>query len=218
MLRRSEQGVYTSDLLGALPFVRHGFASRLAEHWPGEYTRVRQIHSNIVAIADGKDVSPETADAIVTSGSDRWIGIRTADCVPILLADRKGRAVATVHAGWRGTVADIVGETVRRMEQLHGCDPAELVAAIGPCIAKCCFEVGREVGQQFRPILGPAAECDRIDLVEANRRQLAAAGLPPGSIDATELCTVCNAEEFHSYRRDREMSGRMVAAIALIRP
>jgi len=218
MLRRSADGVYTSDLIAALPFVRHGFASRKAEPWPGDYSRVRQIHSNIVAVAEGETVDPEAADAIVTADSGRWIGIRTADCVPLLLADRNGRAVAAVHAGWRGTVANMAGAAVQRLKEKYGCRPEDLAAAIGPCIAKCCFKVGPEVGQQFRALFGEETDLSTIDLVEANRRQLLAAGLSPEAIDGTELCTACNAEEFHSYRRDRELSGRMVAAIALARP
>jgi YfiH family protein len=178
---------------------------------------VRQIHSNIVAVAVGSTVSPAEADALVTADPDRWIGIRTADCVPLLIADREGRAVAAVHAGWRGTVANIAGETVGRLGDLYGCRPEELVAAVGPCIAKCCFEVGPEVAARFEPLFEPGMDLNRIDLVEANRRQLIAAGLSPGAIDTTRLCTACDEREFHSYRRDRELSGRMVAAIALAR-
>jgi YfiH family protein len=217
MLTRSPEGVYTSTLVGGLPFVRHGFATRNTPGWPGKYARVRQIHSNIVAVAEAATTTPAQADAVVTAEPDHWVGIRTADCVPLLIADRRGRAVAAVHAGWRGTVADIAGETVRRLKDLYGCSPEDLVVAIGPCIARCCFEVGPEVGERFRPLFGDGADLTRIDLAEANRRQLTAAGLPHESIDVTTLCTACDGGEFHSYRRDRELSGRMVAAIALAR-
>jgi polyphenol oxidase len=114
-------------------------------------------------------------------------------------------------------VANIAGETVRRLTNLYGCRPDELVAAIGPCIGRCCFEVGPEVSRQFLPLFPEKTDLSRIDLIEANRRQLLAAGLTPASIDITDLCTACDAGEFHSYRRDREKSGRMVAAIALAR-
>jgi YfiH family protein len=217
MLTRSPEGVYTSDLLARLPFVRHGFASRRAESWPGDYTRVRQVHSAEVAIADQQTVRPEKADAIVTAVTGRWVGVRTADCVPLLTADRRGRAVAAVHAGWRGTVANIAGQSVRRLAETYGCRPEDLVAAIGPCISRCCFEVGPEVAEQFLPILELDSGRARIDLIEANRRQLIAAGMDRTSIDSADLCTACDSEEFHSYRRDREFSGRMVAAIALAR-
>jgi copper oxidase (laccase) domain-containing protein len=113
-------------------------------------------------------------------------------------------------------VADIAGETVRRFSDRYGVAPDELIAAIGPCIAKCCFAVGPDVGQKFRELFGEGTDLSRVDLVEANRRQLLAAGLRPDSIDSANLCTACDAGEFHSYRRDREISGRMVAAIALI--
>jgi YfiH family protein len=217
MLRRSADGVYTSDLLSELPFVRHGFASRSAGDWPGHYTRVRQIHSSTIAEARGQGVSPETADALITAEVGHWIGIRTADCVPLLIADRQGRAVAAVHAGWRGTIANIASETVLSLRDRYSVQPDDLMAAIGPCIAKCCFEVGPEVGEKFRDLFGDNVDLTRVDLVEANRRQLVAAGLRPDCIDATGLCTACDAGEFHSYRRDREISGRMVAAISLAR-
>src|SRR5437868_3632229 len=145
MLQRSELGVYTSTLLAELPFVRHGFASRHAAGWPGDYTGVKQIHSATVAVAGEQGVNPEKADAILTGMRGQWVGIRTADCVPLLIADRQGRAVAAVHAGWRGTVAGIAGESVRKLSEVHGCRPDELIAAIGPCISRCCFEVGPEV-------------------------------------------------------------------------
>jgi copper oxidase (laccase) domain-containing protein len=92
----------------------------------------------------------------------------------------------------------------------YGSEPKDLVVAIGPCIADCCFEVGPEVAAQFS-IVGST-----IDLVVVNRDQLVNSGVPADSIDLSGLCTKCSAEEFHSYRRDKELAGRMVAAISIV--
>lgn len=199
-------------LLG-IPGVDHGFGSRHAGSWPGTYTRVNQVHSNLVV--DATDDSQCRADGIVTGDRNRWIGIRTADCVPILIADRRGVAVAAVHAGWRGTEAEISIRAVGRLVQQYGVTVDDLVVAIGPCIGVCCFEVGPEVEQLFQWLPHSARRSRYVDLGEANRTQLQAAGVPAANIDVCGLCTRCDEGEFHSWRRDRDLSGRMVAAISI---
>jgi polyphenol oxidase len=217
MFVRSNAGVYESTLLRKHAWLRHGFASRQADPWPGDYTRIKQIHSNIVAVArDGEDL-PEHGDAIVTRDPAGWVGIRTADCVPVLIADPIHQVVGAIHAGWRGTVAEIASRTVETMVSEFGSEPQTLIAAIGPCIAECCFEVGPEVGQHFEHLFPERTDFRHVNLPEANRRQLRQAGLAESNIDMSSLCTVCDPADFHSYRRDRELSGRMVAAIQIVR-
>jgi polyphenol oxidase len=206
------EGVLQSELLREFPWVWHGFSSRVSEGWPGPYTSVKQIHSDVVVVSDGAGACLGQGDALVTATPGNRVGIRTADCVPILMADPVKRAVAAVHAGWRGTVAEIARRAVDRMVERFDTKAADIRAAIGPCIAQCCFEVGPEVAERF----GMPAERSRIDLVEANRRHLLAAGLPEANIDIAGLCTACDAERFHSFRRDKEASGRMVAAIGIL--
>jgi hypothetical protein len=123
--------------------------------------------------------------------------------------------VAAVHAGWRGTVAGIAARAVASLTEQYGGKPGEVLAAIGPCIAECCFEVGREVAEKFDILLPDRKRERHVNLVEANRRQLIHAGVNAIHIDAAELCTVCSAEDFHSYRRDKELAGRMIAAITI---
>jgi polyphenol oxidase len=200
-------GIYRSDLLSGLPSVDHGFGSKHSADWPGDYSRVKQIHSNVVIVAGN---CTETGDALITREPRRYIGIRTADCVPLLIADRKRRAIAAVHAGWRGSAANIARAAVDRLSAEFGSNTEDLLVAIGPSIGRCCFEVGLEVAAQF----GEAAR--HIDLVEVNRRQLIEAGVADRNIDICGLCTVCTPNEFHSWRRDREAAGRMVTAIAII--
>ena len=215
MFIRTDDGVYESTLLRGQSWLSHGFSSRRSSSWPGHYTGLKQIHSSIVAVADpGRDL-PEHGDAILTQRVGEWVGIRTADCVPLLIADPYTQVVGAIHAGWRGTVAEIACRTVETMVSEYGSDPTTLVAAIGPCISACCFEVGPEVGQQFEAAFPERIEFGRVDLPEANRRQLLRAGLSEKNIDTSGICTACDESEFHSWRRDKDRSGRMVAAIQI---
>ena len=211
-----QSGVISSDLLNAIPWVWHGFGTRVAEGWPGEYTHPKQIHSDIVLGADEGRGCLGEGDALISSIAGQRIGIRTADCVPLLLADPDRPVVAAVHAGWRGTVAEIAVKTVRRMHEDFGSDPGRIYAAIGPAIGECCFEVGAEVAEQFERWFPNSKNLTHVNLAETNYRQLLESGLLPEHIDDQRLCTACDAERFHSFRRDREQSGRMVAAIRIL--
>ncbi len=214
MLSSASDGVYRSSLLSEVSGIEHGFGSRSAPGWPGEYSRLKQTHSAIVHVAPG---SPEReGDALITSVPGVWIGVRTADCVPILLSDTHQGVVAAIHAGWRGTIDGIVTETVKKMTMEFGSLPQNIQAAIGPCIAVCCFEVGEEVRERYRTLFPEVSDLRNIDLVEANRRQLRKAGVQ--SIDIDNLCTYCLPDQFDSYRRDRDRSGRMVSAIRILSP
>ena len=210
MFRRSSDGIWHSDILDNLPWVEHGFATRHRPDWPGDYARVRQVHSALVQEASGD--APQ-GDGLITRERGRWIGIRTADCVPVLLADVNHRAVAAIHAGWRGTAGKIVRVALDQMHQRYGTTSEDVRAAIGPCIAQCCFEVGPEVGAEFPNEF--QSDPPRVDLVRANQRQLLEWGVDTAAVDIAGLCTMCDSGEFESYRRDREQSGRMVSAIRI---
>jgi hypothetical protein len=151
-------------------------------------------------------------DALVENAPGTVVAVRTADCIPILLVDERNRAVAAVHAGWRGTAAHIAHHAIAAMRERFGTRPPDLHAAIGPGIGKCCYEVGPEVAAQF----GEQGRA-HIDLAASNRAQLIQAGVTPGRVYASNLCTMCRADEFHSFRRDREAAGRM-HSFAGIRP
>lgn len=222
MFVRTVEGVYQSPLLSTLPWLVHGFGTRHSAHWPAEYTNLKQTHSDLALSADGQRGCFGRGDALIVSEPGNLVGIRTADCIPILLADPVRRVVAAVHAGWRGTVANIAGKTVRKITKELGGSAHDLIAAIGPGIGVCCFEVGMDVWEQFWDLFPERmsiGSVDRhyVDLVEANRRQLLEAGIPAEHIDVSGLCTVCSGTgEFHSYRRDRDNSGRMVSAIGIV--
>jgi YfiH family protein len=206
------RGVYRAQALEELPWLMHGFGTRFSRDWPPDVAAVaslRQIHSDKVLLAEHSGCLGE-GDALMTNSPGIALSIRTADCLPILIADPAKRAIAAIHAGWRGTVQGIVPKTVRAMEVQFGSRPEDLVVAAGPGIGRCCFEVGPEVAAQF----GVAGRA-KIDLVETIHRQLGRNDGATGQFAATGLCTACRADLFHSYRRDREAAGRMVTVIGI---
>ncbi len=186
-----------------------------------------QVHGSGVAV-----VGPRVAggvvpgvDALVTGSPEIWLAIYAADCVPVLVCDPASPAVAAVHAGWRGTAAGIVPATFRRMHEVFGSRPSRCLVALGPAIGGCCYEVDAPVAQAMDktpwwPELTAVGRPGRrpgvwyLDLREAIRRQLMAAGVPPSHIDVVPGCTMCRPDLFFSYRRDR-VSGRMAACIRL---
>jgi purine-nucleoside/S-methyl-5'-thioadenosine phosphorylase / adenosine deaminase len=196
-------------LFEQLPWVQHGFGTRQCSAIEPGLATVKQIHSNLVLSADAPGLCGE-GDALVTNCPGISVSVRTADCYPILLVDARQRAVAAVHAGWRGTVTHIVDRTLEKMHAEFGTAPADVYAAIGPGIGVCCYEVGEEVASQF----GFAART-HLDLALENRKQLETAGVAPQNIEALGVCTFCDAKRLFSYRREKEKAGRMTSYIRL---
>jgi YfiH family protein len=188
---------------------------------------VRQIHSSrICLLSEDGMLDPRhrpEGDALVTAVAGQLLGVRTADCLPLLMVDRERRAVASVHAGWRGTQQRIAACAVETMRARFGSQLESLEVVIGPGIGACCFEVGAEVAEQFHPSLvvwppGHTARPDRprphVDLAEANRRQLLEQGIDPRNIWPADCCTFCGADDFFSYRRNGD-TARMLAFIGI---
>lgn len=187
---------------------------------------LRQVHGRTVrvleaeeAISTGEARAP--GDAILTARRDAALGVATADCVPILLADTAGGFIGAVHAGWRGTVASILPAALEAL-RTRGADPARLRIAMGPCIGPCCFEVGDEVVEAIlsadpggaAAITRPRGGRARVDLALLNRRQAKASGVPDENIAAASLCTVCRGDLLESYRRSGGKPGRMIGFVA----
>lgn len=221
MFRLDPGQVFRAEILQQFEWLEHGFGTRHSPAWPtGEnLATLRQIHSNKVILADRPGDLGE-GDALISNTPGLTLVIRTADCLPILIADPENRAIAAVHAGWRGTVQQILLETVRAMSDRFGSRPQDLAIAVGPAIGECCYEVGAEVAEQFSgffPKLQSPKGKARINLAEASIRQLRRNGGSLGQIDPSGLCTRCLRDLFHSYRRDGNAAGRMFSGIG-IRP
>jgi YfiH family protein len=179
----------------------------------------QQVHGIEVLEAKG-EIGPGEArqlgqgDILVTREKGLALAVQTADCVPILLVS--GKAVAAVHAGWRGTAKSAASAGVRALRERFGIEPGELRAYLGPAIGSCCYEVGGEVAANFAGEF-LRRECGgkfRLDLKAANRAQLEESGVPASGITVLPHCTACGGSHLASYRRDRENSGRMIALVA----
>ncbi len=207
---------------------------------------LKQIHSDVIHLFNAAPHQPCKGDASATNRPGLLLGVQTADCVPILLVDPKNRAVAAVHAGWRGTLARIAVKAIGQMQMHFGNKPADLLAAIGPSIGGCCYEVGTEVAIQFHsqfadapgwfdefrtgdepnpiqwlnmmpPGHQPPPKNVLLDLKNANRAQLLAAGLRPQNIFVSDLCTACRPDLLFSYRKQGPQSGRLLSVIGIER-
>lgn len=196
---------------------------------------VRQVHSSVVRHVTpettGMGTSSEPADGMMTAEPGILLGIQTADCIPVLIADPRLRVVAAFHAGWRGTLKRIVEEGVGQMRLEFGSEAKDLVAAIGPGIGPCCYRVGEEVCGKFEAEFSYAAELLRemaaaagrsndrpvlhLDLVEANRRQLLDAGLVANQISVVGECTSCQTDRYFSYRAEGGRTGRLLSVIGI---
>jgi polyphenol oxidase len=203
-----------------------------------------QFHSDAILHFERAPTELSRGDAAVTNHAGLLLAVQTADCVPILLVDPKNRAVAAVHAGWRGTLARIVEKAIGRMQMQFGSRTEDLLAAIGPAIGGCCYEVGTEVAAAFSGQFPNAAEFfDELrtgdepnplqwlnmmppghqpppkkvllDLRKANRLQLEAAAVPAANIFVSDLCTGCRRDLLFSYRKEGAQSGRMMALVGI---
>jgi YfiH family protein len=216
--------------------LRHAFPERTATDaeltlelglpHPTAIAQVKQVHGgDAIEAADAAAASAGAgADALVGRAGRGVVavGVRVADCVPLLVADEASGDVAAIHAGWRGVAAGIVRAGVERLVAVEvRSGPARLVAAIGPCIGPCCFEVGRDVAEKIarashgaNVVAAERGDKAYVDLRAAVRAQLVAAGVPDARIEDVPGCTKHETGRFHSFRRDGSGSGRMLAAIA----
>ena len=196
----------------------------------GDYVFPHQVHGDRVIPVTSRDRHvlfdplPFEADGLMTDEPDLPLSIFTADCIPILLCDPVRGAVAAVHAGWRGTAADIAGKAVKAMAEAYGCSPDNIRAAIGPGIGKCCFETGPEVPEAMLAmssdladaiVPGKAPEKYMVDLKEINRRRLLSAEVRDENIAVSPDCTMCLHERYWSHRYTRGVRGSQASTITL---
>ncbi|MBV8865017.1 MAG: peptidoglycan editing factor PgeF [Acidobacteriaceae bacterium] len=213
-----KEGVLRCPSFDEFVWQKHGFGSRIAN--PHADITLRQVHSAAVCNADGIADRQVDGDALVSDRVGQSIGVRTADCVPLLLLDRSTRAIAAIHAGWRGTAAQIARATVNKLREEYGSRPDDLYVAIGPCIRRCCYEVSPSLAELFirwpGSVQNPPRSKPSLDLAEANRRQMLDAGVPRTQVFDCALCTSCLADRFFSFRREPGNPGRMLSSICRI--
>jgi polyphenol oxidase len=208
---------------------------------------MKQVHSGTIHVVTDVPEQRLVGDGMITQVPGLLLAVQVADCVPVLIVDPVRRAVGAFHAGWRGTVKRIVEKGVGMMRMAYGSDPADLYAAIGPCVGQCCYRVGNEVVSEFKsqfeygdalfanvfdddpvkkkyPLLFLTARAPghsdlgpqiHLDLVEANRRQLIAAGVKQEHIWSSDLCTSCNTDRLFSHRAEKGHTGRMMGVVGV---
>jgi YfiH family protein len=201
----------TAPNLVQFPWLAHGFGDRHSEY-PAGIATLRQVHSCVVLEASqpGADRFAD-GDALVAGEPGVLMGVRTADCVPILIADERTHAVAAIHAGWRGSAEGIVLSTIKELAARYGSRTEDLHAAVGPAIGVCCYEVGPDVARQF------GIEADgpvKIDLAAINGKQLSESGIR--DVWQARQCTFCEAERYYSFRREKAAAGRMLSYIGAL--
>jgi YfiH family protein len=184
---------------------------------PGDLFSAYQVHGRAVTVVEpGTEASPRPHCEILVSGSaKRTLMLRHADCTPVLLADRRGRAVGIVHAGWRGSAVRAAGAAVQALHEVFGTRPGDVIAGIGPAIGPCCYTVGQDVVDAFGIERRHLFSDDvKLDLWEANRLALIEAGVPPEQIEVAGICTQCSADRFFSHRANQSQpAGRFAALI-----
>lgn len=228
-----EVSFLSAATLRGVPGLIHGFGLRLSgpraqareqvrTHFSaqGEVFFLKQVHGCEVVRPPWTD--PPEADASLTGDPGELLAIETADCLPVLLVDPVERRVAAAHAGWRGTAKGVVREALRELSR-RGSPPERLIAALGPSIGACCYEVGPEVELALGPTGAPffrpgTGDRKHLDLKAANRAQLIEGGVKEEQIDGVDLCTRCREDLFFSYRRDGAQAGRMISVLGFARP
>ncbi len=178
---------------------------------------VQQVHGDQVVCVDNDFLAAQaivSADALVTSLPKVPIAVRTADCLPVFLHDPTVPCVAVIHAGWKGSLKQIVIRTIEALTEHYHSNPVSLKVALGPAIGLCCYEVGNEFNEYFSKDIVVRDERFYLDLKAVNRKQLLAAGVSEQNIFNCDVCTCCD-KDYHSYRREGKKGGRMLSGIVI---
>ena len=177
-------------------------------------TSIRTITREAFNPGEAIQTAPVSADGLISDVPGVRLLIQTADCQAVMLFDPQKQVVANIHCGWRGSVADIIGRTVLRMVDRFGCDPGQMIAAIGPSLGPCCAEFVNFENELPREFWAFRVGAHHFDFWRISRHQLTTAGLADGNVHGPGICTRCNPQLFFSYRAARE-TGRFAALIGL---
>jgi len=176
-----------------------------------------QVHSSHVQYADKPGRYPRT-DGLATDQKELYLIITIADCLPVFLFDPEYEVIAGVHAGWKGSSQNITGNMIQFMTDQWQINPANIIAYLGPSAGLCCYEVGKEVADQFDDdFLNPKENGKfHLDIPAVNKTQLLDSGVNAENIEHLNECTICTPYRYHSYRRDGKKSGRMMAVMGML--
>jgi hypothetical protein len=175
----------------------------------------RQVHGAAIAIVDGTTPGEEAeADAVIVTTPGIAVGVRTADCLPLIVVDPSGAAAGVIHAGRRSTELGLTAKTIALLAGRFNCDPSKLKVAIGPGIRRCCYEVDDATAERFDSCCG-GGDGRYLDLAAANMRQLAAEGVNPENVTDCGICASCENRSFFSYRKDGKMTGRFLTGVMI---
>ncbi|MBF0291364.1 MAG: laccase domain-containing protein [Nitrospinae bacterium] len=175
----------------------------------------RQVHQDTIAIVDGGGTPGEVeADAVIVATPGIAVGVRTADCLPIIIVNPSGAAACVIHAGRRSTELGITAKAIALLAARFNCDPSSLAAAIGPGIRRCCYEVDEDTAKRFDSCCG-GADGRHLDIVGANMRQLVSAGVKPENVTDCGICASCENRSFFSYRKDGKVTGRFLTGVMI---
>lgn len=205
---------------------RQKVLSMLGWEEPIHFVLANQTHSDHIEIISKEESKGwqniedaiADCDALITDRKDVVLSILTADCVPVLLLDSEKGVIAAVHAGWKGTKKQIVAKTVAKMSEIFDCKAADIIAGVAPSIGRCCYQVGKDVAENFYGIpkaYDRVGEKFMLDLPFVNKEQLINAGLQESNIEMSHICTACEVERFFSYRKEQGCSGRFMSMIGL---
>lgn len=229
IFKEDPAGIYRLDCLGK--GVVAGFHSRIYDNSKrGEFLRelglfsdnlvmVKQVHGSEIVVAERPD--PELldtpADGLITKTPGLVLGIRTADCVPVIFWDPVQKVAGIAHGGWKGVKDGIIAQMLKIFEKSCGTKMGDLRVAIGPSIRKCCYEVGKEFLGYFPGFYrGKDAAQGHLDLVGVIRSRLLKRGIPEGQVHDTGLCTACENKKFFSYRLESQTRERILSVISIV--
>ena len=218
--------LHTNQPKDAILSNRKQLSLTLEQNTPFYYIVANQTHGNRVKVITKKESKGwlkeesaiENCDALITNIPHIMLTILTADCVPILMYDKKEKVVSIIHAGWRGTQKNIVQKTIQKMQEVYDTNPQDIIAFIAPSIRKCCYEVTKEVAKHFLHMpqtLIQKKDKYRLDLATVNKNHLLESGVKEKNIEISSLCTSCEVETLFSYRKEKGCSGRFMNIIGL---
>lgn len=242
IIEKNRRGIlyYQFERFNELNFIDHLFTSRIG--WnngniPDKLSEIlnmpksnqvnlKQVHGTNIILVDSnddfKELSKIEGDGLITNIPNIILSTNHADCVPIYFIDQIKKVVGVAHGGWRGTYENISGKMIDKMKEVYGSESGDILVGIGPSIGPCCYEVGKDLGEQFKEryprfsnILMEKDDKTFLDLWEVNYLQVKDRGVREENIVVSKACTSCNVDKFHSYRREKGTKERLVAAIGL---